>query len=54
MIGIKPAPGDHESNFKIVGAIPSEPLKLAVVDFHKIKHIFWASIFLFKRNTLDI
>ena len=24
-IGIKPAPGDHESNFKKVGAISSEP-----------------------------
>ena len=25
IIGIKPAPGDHESNLKKVGAIPSEP-----------------------------
>ena len=27
MIGIKPAPSDHESNFKKVGAISSEPRK---------------------------
>ena len=26
MIEIKPALGDHESNFKKVGAIPREPL----------------------------
>ena len=25
IIGIKPAPGDHESNLKKVGAIPSKP-----------------------------
>ena len=25
IIGIKPAPGDHESNFKKVGSIPWEP-----------------------------
>ena len=25
IIGVKHAPGDHESNFKEVGAIPSEP-----------------------------
>ena len=27
-IGIKPAPGDHESNFKKVGALPSEPVTM--------------------------
>ena len=27
IIGIKPAPGDHESNFKKEGAIPMEPSK---------------------------
>jgi hypothetical protein len=27
IIGIKPAPSDHESNFKKVGAIPREPVE---------------------------
>ena len=37
-VGIKPAPGDHASNFKKVDAIPSEPF-VAIVNNQKWRFI---------------
>ena len=37
MIGIKPAPGDHESNFKKVGTKPSELLSIILLKYDVLK-----------------
>ena len=43
IIGIKPHPGDHESNFKKVGAIPSKPF--LTPDLTKTKVLPWSRKF---------
>ena len=56
IIGIKPAPGDHESNFKKVGSIPfgfnamGTKINYAIVKFHICIHI----VFLGLTNRLII
>ena len=47
MIGIKPAPGDYESNFKKVSAIPCGCYTMQVNNIEGIKIDF----IMFKRTT---
>ena len=58
IIEIKPIPGDHESNFKKVGAIPSEPsnshFALAITDIKSYLWLLILKIICFTRMTYFI
>ena len=53
IIGIKPTTDDHESNFKKVGAIPSEPFGMALdkekvsVMEKSVRPLFLETVFCF-------